>query len=213
MKKIFARSTLALALSIAAMPILVNGQGQSLSSVNSAKSSNEPALKDAIKDTKADVKRLIETMLKNGSDGTISSVLAPVIGLPKAMPMRREEIVISAKGSDFERRGCWVIYESEEGPGSKDGVKRTVCTYVLKATRAGTDNQVQYFRIDPDGTLVKAILSKSKADAAGKPVRGSGVKTDLDIDSPEVKKAFDAEMDFWLKDWLKKQQKVPAKKA
>ena len=35
----------------------------------------------------------------------------------------------------------------------------------------------------------------------------------VDIDSPEVKKTFDAEMKYWLKDWLKMQQKVPAKKA
>ena len=213
MIKKLVRVAFALALSITAMPILVNGQPQSLSSVNQDNSSNKSALKDSVKDTKAGVSQLIEAMIKDGDAGNISSILAPVIGLPKTMPMMSREIVISTNGSDFDRRACWVVYEESKAPSEKEGRKRPVCAYVLRAKREGLENQVQYFRIDLSGKLEKAILSRSKASADGKVVRGSGIKTDLDIGSPDVNKTFESEMKFWLKDWLKKQQKVPAKKA
>jgi hypothetical protein len=185
------------------MPILVNGQGQSLSSVNQDKSSNGPS----------EVTQLIEALLKNGADGNIGKNLAPVIGLPKPMPMKQQEIVMSERASDFERRACFVIYENIAGPAQDPDEKRPVCAYILKSKREGTNHQVRYFRIDLTGKLEKAILSRSKIDSNGKGVRGSGVKTDLDIESSEVKKNFEAEMKFWLKDWLKKQPKAPAKKA
>lgn len=213
MKKNFMRSTFALALSITAMPILVNGQDQSLSSVNSAKSSNPSALKDSVKDTKAGVAELIETLMKVGSDGNVSSSLAPVIGLPSAMPIKALEFILSEHGSDREQRGCFVVYEIKEGSDPKVAEKRPVCAYILKSKRSSANRQTSYFRIDLNGNLEKVVVSKGKHDESGKVVRGSGVKTDLDINSPEVKKTFDAEMKFWLKDWLKKQQKVPAKKA
>ena len=88
-----------------------------------------------------------------------------------------------------------------------------MCAYVVKVKRSGQNNQVRYFRIDLNGKLDKVVLSQSKADESGKIIRGSGIKTDQDINSPEVKKTFEAEMKFWLKDWLKKQPAVAAKKT
>lgn len=38
-------------------------------------------------------------------------------------------------------------------------------------------------------------------------------KVEEDMTSPDIQKAFKAEMTFWLKDWLKKQPKLDAKKA
>lgn len=195
------------------MPDLVNGQAQSLSTVNKDNSSNKSALKDSVKDAKAGIAQLIETLLKSGVDGNIGSTLAPVIGLPTAMPMKKKEVVLSQRGADEERRGCFIIYETAGGPDVKENAKRPVCAYIVRFKRSGSGRQTRYFRIDLNGKLVKVILSEGKHDASGKVVRGSGVKTDLDIDSPEVRRTFEAEMDFWLKDWLKKQQQNAPKKT
>ena len=51
----FGNSAIALALSIAAMPGLVNGQPQSSTSVNQDGASSKSELKDSVKDTKAGV--------------------------------------------------------------------------------------------------------------------------------------------------------------
>lgn len=207
------RATFALALSITAMPILVNGQTQSLSSVNQDNSSNKSSLKDSVKDTNAHFAQFIEVLMKSGTDGQIGSNFAPVIGLSKPMPTKDVDIVIRQKGGESEKRGCFVVYEKITGSTAGADQKRPECAYFAIYKRTGTERQARYFRIDLTGKLEKVVLSQGKYDADGKVIRGSGVKTDLDINSPEVKKTFEAEMKFWLKDWLKKQQKVPAKKA
>lgn len=202
------KSAVALVISMSAMPNLVNAQGQSLTSVNKTKSSNRAALKDSVKDTRIGTARLIEIILKTGADGNIDKNLAPVIGLEKPSPMKTQDVVTTRDSNGVEQRGCYVIYENTETTAPADNVKRPVCFYIIKFKRSGLDRQTRYFRVGLDGKLEKVVLSQSKADETGKVVRGSGVKFDQDIDSPEVKKTFEAEMKFWLKDWLKKEQKA-----
>lgn len=213
-RKNFWKPTFVLGLSIAATPILVNAQTRSLTSVNKDKSSNESELNDSVKDTKTSIAQFIEVMMKTGIDGDVSSILASVIGLGKAMPTKDQEIVINRGGTDIEKRACYVVYENIESTAPGLNEKRPVCAYIVKIKRSGLDKQMRYFRIDLNGKLEKVILSQSKYDEAGKIVRGSGVKFDQDINSPEVKKTFAAEMNFWLKDWLKKEKKsAEAKKT
>jgi len=207
----FLKSAVVLALSIAASPGLVNGQPQSLTSVNHDKSSNEAELKDSVKEQKAGVAQLIAAVIKAGTDQKVGSNLAPVIGLPRAMPTKDVEIVISPRDADLEKRGCFVVYENVGSSPPEAVEKRPVCAYIVKIKRAGLDSVTRYFRIDLNGKLEKVVLSQGKFDENGKVVRGSGVKFDQDIESAEVKKAFEAEMKFWLKDWLKKEQKNAAK--
>ena len=207
------RASLALALSITAMPILVNGQPQSLSSVNKDKSSNESGVMAAVKETKADVSRLIATVMTVGNNENTGSNLAPVIGLPRAMSTKDVEIQISRKDDATETRRCFVVYEKIDEANTESIEKRPTCAYVVRTRRSGLSKETKYFKFDLDGNLEKVVLSRGKYDETGKVVKGSGVKTDLDIDSPEVRKNFEAEMKFWLKDWLKKQKKAPAKKA
>ncbi len=209
----FKKSAVALALSIAAMPGLVNGQAQSLTSVNQDKSPSKPDLKDTVKDARAGAALLIATVLKTGGDFNIGPNLAEVLGLPKPMPSKVQEIVTSRQGRDLEASGCYVVYENPESSVPEAAEKKAICAYIVKIKRKGLDKQMRYFRIDLNGKLEKVILSQSKLDDAGKGVSGSGVKTDQDIDSSEVRKTFEAEMKFWLKDWLKKEQKNAAKKT
>ena len=193
------KSALALALSIAVLPGLVNGQAPSLTSVNKSDASRRSELK-------ADFPKLVDVLMKTGKDSAIKSNLAPVIGLEKTMPIRARDITINAG----ETRGCFIVYESIEGSAAATAARRPLCAYFMKGKDTGPDHESRYFKINLNGTLEKAVLSKGKIDKDGKAIRGTGVKSDQDISSPEVKKTFEAEMKFWLKDWLKKQQQAPA---
>lgn len=210
---ILGRSAFVLALSMSALPNLVNAQAQSLTSVNTDNTSTESDLKISVKETNVGMSKLIETVLRTGSDSSIGNNLASIIGLPKAMPVRKKEIVTSKSGKNHETSLFYVIYDKGDGSDAAPTEKRAVCAYIVKANRSGLNNDVRFFRIDLNGKLEKAVLSQSKFDESGKGVRGSGVKTDLDIDSPEVRKTFDSEMKFWVKDWLKKEQKLDTSKA
>lgn len=213
-RKNFKLPAAVLALSIAAMPSLVNGQGQSLSTINPDRTSNTADLKDSISARKTGMERLIATLLTSGVDSRILGTLAPVIGLATAMPMKKREVTVSATGdAESDVRACYVIYENAESAAPERGDKRVVCAYIVKIKRSGLDMQNRYFKINLNGKLEKAVLTQSKYDEAGKIIRGSGVKFDQDIESPEVKKTFEAELKFWLKDWLKKEQKNAAKKT
>lgn len=213
-RKNFKLPAAVLALSIAAMPSLVNGQGQSLSTINPDSTSNTADLKDSISARKTGMERLIATLLTSGVDSNISGTLAPIIGLATAMPMKKREVTVSATGdAESDVRASYMIYENAESGAPKKDDIRAVCAYIVRSKRSGLDKQNRYFKINLNGKLEKAVLTQSKYDEAGKIIRGSGVKFDQDIESPEVKKTFEAEMNFWLKDWLKKEQLSAAKKT
>jgi len=211
MKTIFKKFTkpyFVLVLSIAALPGLVNGEPQSLSSVNTDKNSTKPALKDSVRDKKTDFATLIALTLENGKESKIGSNLAPIIGLSKSMPMKKQEVNLSSNPHLREERAYYLIYENIDGTASKTAPKRTECAYLVRIRISGLDKTTRYFKTDLKGKLVKAVLSQAKLEGNGKGVKGSGVKTELDIDSPEVKETFEAEMKFWLKDWLTKQNQT-----
>lgn len=209
----YRRTALGLALSMSVMPNLVNAQSPSLTSINNANSSTTSELKDSAKESRPGFAELIEAVLRTGADGNVGINLAPVIGLPKPMPYKTQQALISKHDKDQETRAYYVIYENTESTASKAAEKQAICAYIVRVKRSGLDRQMRYFRTDLNGKLEKVVLSESKLDDAGKGVLGSGVATDQDIDSSEVKKTFEAEMKFWLKDWLKKEQKSPSKKT
>ena len=199
------RSPLILTLSIAALPILVNGQPQSLSTVN--KTDGKSELKDSVKDSAGNFKRLVEVVFRYGAEGGFKKNLAHVVGLPGEMPTKDQENTTRTPNGK-ETRGCFIVYEDKpEAEGH-----RPVCAYILKRIVSGRDSKSQYFRVTLDGRLEKAVLSQGKNDESGKPIAGSGVKFDQDIESAEVRKAFNAEINYWLKDWLKKEQKAAGTK-
>lgn len=206
-RRSFNRCAFGLALSMSAMPNLVNAQAQSLTSVNKDNSSTEQELKDSVKQTRPGVAQLIATVLKNGTDLNTGKNLSPVIGLPKAM--RAKDVTVSQRAKAGESRSCFVVLDDT----AEGADKRPMCAYIVKKKRTTLDIETQFFRIDLNGNLEKVVISKGKLGENGKTVHGSGVKTDLDIGSPEVKKTFEAEMKFWLKDWLKKEQQNAAKKT
>lgn len=187
------RRILALALSIAAPSILVNANAEGLSSVN----------QKVLKEHRADFARLIDTIFKNGKDGKFGPNLAPIVGLPTAMPTKDAEKILSQSKDSVEKKGCYIVIDEKEPS----------CAYIVNYRVSGKDSATQYFRVSLDGRLEKAVLTQGKRDENGKSIKGSGVKFDQDIESPEVQKAFNSEMAYWLKDWLKKEKKAADKKA
>ncbi|MCR4294259.1 MAG: hypothetical protein NUW21_01900 [Elusimicrobia bacterium] len=208
----FKRCAFVLALSMSALPNLVNAQAQSLTSVNKANSS-KPELKDSVKEPRTDIARLISAVLKKGTSVNTGSNLGPVIGLPKAMSAMDVAVDVSKQAGVKESRRCFVVFENIEVPAAGTEEKRPLCAYVVKTKRFGLEKHVQYFRLGLNGNLEKIVVMKGKYDESGKAVKGSGIVTNLDIASSEARKSFEAEMKFWLKDWLKKEQRNAAKKT
>jgi len=67
-------------------------------------------------------------------------------------------------------------------------------------------NETFYFLASTTGDLSRAILITGKFDAAGHSIKGSGVVTEREINSPEIQALFQHELDFWLKKtYLKKE--------
>ena len=208
-KAIIAASVLASVVSMSVAPKLVNGKEQSLSSVNKYKSAKQPAKKLA----EVSPQQLINHIFLTGHAGKIGKNLAPVIGLPKAMPVKWTNSVTGTIEEKVGQRECHIVYEDDVAAAPKTSTGTPTCAYLIVLNHSGLDRQTQYYRMDLKGKLEKAVIAKSKVDGSGKVVRGSGVKVDQDITSPEVRKAFEKEMAFWLKDWLPKQSKAAAPKA
>jgi hypothetical protein len=188
-----------LSLSIAALLLLVNGRAQSLTSVNLGKSPTKSA-----KNTKNELERLIQILLERGADKKVSNIMAPVLGLEKPSNVKQHDVTLKHDENNFDGRSCFIVFTDDEQ-------KSPMCLFVKRARQTADSAESKYFKVSIAGKLENAIVWAGKKTAAGA-VPGSGVKTEQDIESSEVKKEFDAEMAYWLKDWLKKEQKADAKK-
>lgn len=183
-----------LALSIAALLPLVNASAESLTVVNNI------SKRDA-----AEFSKLVNLVLKNGQNSEFRRNLAPAIGLDKPSPIKILENTFNNKDSSTEFRSCSVVLDELTD-------KHPKCVYLAWKKVGAGKTETKYYRVSIVGQFEKLVTVSGELDKDGKPVRGSGKSTDQDINSPEVKKAFDAEMAYWLKDWLKKEQKPAAAK-
>lgn len=183
-----------LRLSIALVAIAVNADSAPLPSFNKKPSP---------------ISAVIERVLRSGTEGSFGSNIAPVIGLPKSMPHKGESVVLRENGSELDARLFYVVFERPDSDAS--GTMTPICAYIARLTRSGTDENNRYFRVNLAGELEKVVQMQGKRGTDGKPIKGSGVKFDQDINSSEVKKAFEAEFKYWTKDWLKARKKEEAK--
>ncbi len=197
--KRFRKIVPSLALSIAALLVSVNAEAQPLSSVNRSKSADKSA-----KSSKDELDRLIQTLLRLGDAKTISDTMAPIIGLKKSSKVRQQDVIVRQDKRSGDMRTCFVVI-------SNDDDKSPMCLFVKRSRQTMSDSESKYFRVNLSGELEDALTWTGKKGATGG-IRGSGAKTQQDIASPVVKKEFEAEMAFWLKDWLKREQKAHAKK-
>jgi hypothetical protein len=180
------------ALSIASLLLAVNAGAKTLSSFNKHKSHKVSARRAC--------SELSAAVLERGSKrGKTPAGFAEMIGLsPQAS-------VTEMQADGKVTRDCWIAdYED-----TKTAVSRSErAIYLITNSRSGHDGKARYFLVSLDGRLEKSVRMMGKYDDDGKPVPGSGKEFDEDIHSPAVRKAFEKEMNFWLKDWLPKQEKA-----
>ncbi len=195
--------------SIAAFPAAVKTHAADLPNVSP--NSRKADLKDSVKDTQNEFKQIVDFMMRNGIDSRYGENLGPVVGLPGARPAKGNNIRSREYGKERGLLNCDVAYDESPEATEYDG-KRPICVFVQTSKVSGQNKESRYFRLSLDGRLERVILGRSKLDENGKGIRGSAVNTDEDINSPEVKKALAAEMAD-LRQWLKQQKKLVAKKA
>ncbi len=201
--------SLALSISIVALPNLVNGQPGTLSSVNNTikKSDHNNSGK------KADgFQHLVDKVLKTGREMPLKEPLAQIIGLPGDSSTKAQGVRLPNSGTGIETRACYIVYESAAKSPDLRKSDKPVCAYYERRSRSGNDQVTQYYRVSLDGRLEKAIKIQGKVDEKGHGINGSGVTKDEDINSDEIKNSFNSESAYWLKDWLKKAEKPVTKK-
>lgn len=147
----------------------------------------------------SEISKLIEVLMATGFDGTYPNGFAQAVGLNKSMSYKG-----AATHVGEETRGCDVIYEAES---NADGAKRPVCIYFVRTKKGNHDVQERHFRVSLDGKLESVVTLRNKLNDQGKAIKEGRSKVEEDINSPEIRKIFKADMKFWLKDWLKKQPK------
>lgn len=173
-------SGIAFLLSIPCLPVLVNAA--------------EPQGKLA---------HVVRAVQREGDDFTFSKNLGVHLDLPGDRPSRMTEVRPS-ESSDGRGHAFSVILDTSSAKASPIGV-----VLLSRKTSEGSGLS-HYFRLALAGTLAKAFLLENKLDESGKPVRGSGVATPLDVDAPEVRALLQSELDFWLKRYAKSPKKQPA---
>lgn len=144
--------------------------------------------------------RFVDSLHATGEDYNIGP-LALKLGFEKAgAPVRWDEI----SRPDGTRTSCLVVYEEDE-----TGKRKPVCLVVHDGKRTPTLASGHWWRLSLDGTLEKALYTEGRYED-GKPVRGSGVYKDLDVNSPEVLSAMKAQLSFWMKRYSKLTAKASA---
>lgn len=189
-------------LSIAGTARAVNAPSQNLSSVNKDKNDSAEALKDSPGEEKSGVTELSRVVLHDGKSARFPEHLAAAVGFPAGASDK--DVAVNGKVG----RLCSVAYEPE---GSARAVPKPLGVYLRTLSKTGRELHGYVFRVGLDGKLEKALRAEGKYDADGKLVSGSGAYLPCDVDSKETRLAFDAEMAFWLKDWLRK--RTPAGNA
>lgn len=191
--------------SIAAFPATVKAQK------TPPPDSRKAELKDSVKDNKNEFAQIVDFMMRNGQDSRYGENLGPAVGLPGARPVKGDNI--RSKKFDKKRGGlnCSVAYEESPEATEYEG-KRPICVFLEVPKPSGQESETRYYRLSLDGQLENVRLIRGKRDENGKAIRGSAIWTDEDVNSPEVKKAFEAEMAD-VRQWLKQQKKIVAKKA
>lgn len=202
-------ATLLFVASIAAFSPAVKTRAADLPNVSP--DSRKADLKDSVKDNKSEFKQIVDFVMQNGLDIRYGENFGPVLGLPGARPAKSDNV--RSKKFDKKRGGlnCTVVYEESPEAAEYAG-KRPICIVLEVGKLSGQGSENRYYRLSLDGQLEKVLLSRIKRDENGKVIRGSGVGTDEDVNSPEVKKAFAAEMAD-VRQWLKQQKKIIAKKS
>ena len=198
----------AILVSMMALLPLVNASAEDLPTGNHP--SKKAGVKDAVKQPTSDFARLFEMLMKTGEDDHLKVHLSQLVGLTGTPPVKGRDFTLP-RGKGKEYRECSIVFVDDSGNGRSLGAKRPLCVYIDRQIVSGHDSESYWYRMNLEGKLEKVTLLSSKYDDEGKPIPESGVIIEKDIDTPEMQKAFKAELAYWTKDWLKKEQKIIAR--
>ncbi len=145
----------------------------------------------------------IEKVLADGSESRIPSPLAELIGVTKDIPALDEEILENqATDAMYHLFHLMAERASDTGEARPFGL-------ALHSVREWPEKSEGYwFRASLKGKLEKAIIISGKRDEQGQAIKGTGTTAEKDVNSSEIKKRFQHELDLWLKkSYLKKEWK------
>lgn len=143
------------------------------------------------------IEALVERLLRGGFPDKLPGLLAQLVELPSE-PSYRGVLVTAEQSTDaMPHKAMVIVDESSQKP--------TFLVFQVDRRTQG-HKEGYWFRASVEGALQKATLLDAKMDENGKGIKGTGVTTPQDIESPETQKRFQHELDLWLKkSHLKKQ--------
>lgn len=145
-----------------------------------------------------------------GDDNVVRPHLGPLLSLTPNAPTKAYILDnLNRQAARKPEKICNLVM----APGS-DGSLTPSSAVFVDGYIDDTTTFAYYYKVGLDGKLQAAIKTVGKR-ADGKPVRGSGVKEDLDVNSPEVQSRFQKELDYWLSGKFRKhwKPKAPVKTA
>lgn len=143
---------------------------------------------------------LVQLLLDDGIDHNFGGLWSKHFDYPDPSPAYSADFGSSTTRDNLSHIGSLLVDKS-------DVTNAKPIKLVFTSIQESGSNVEEYkFIVSLNGTLEKAAISHAKAK-----VDGSAVFSVLDIDSPDVKKRLQHELDFWLygkyhkdpKDWLK----------
>ena len=147
--------------------------------------------------------QLLKKLLKDGEAGAISPGRAKLVGLEPGTTSQALSVGHDEATDEIDHTAELVLDPAAPVPAPY--------RFLFRGGREEPEkkeNWAQYFRADLKGHLEFSVRSHGRLDEQGKPIRGSGVAEPVDIASPEVRKAFQHELDFWLKGKFRKKKEA-----
>jgi hypothetical protein len=162
------------------------------------------------KDTKRDLSRLIQVILKSGTERDFPNGFAQAVGLDTPMPTKKVHVALSGHGWIGDDRDFHVVYAVEPLASGQNSM-RPICLYLKRGHGTKHFNDCHYYRVSLDGKLEKSVTLRVNLGEDGMPEKEGKARFEEDIETPEIQKSFKNEMAYWLNDWLMKQPKVATK--
>ena len=180
------------ALSIVSLLAPVNGEAADAHAANTP----SPTLSDKLKKKSGglSLEGLVQRLLGQGKDEPLGKNIGAALGFAAGAPTKTLSVE-PPHAADNRARDCMVVLEETPQPGEP----KPICLLFLSKKYDSASSDSYWFRLWLDGTLERAFLARIRLDESGKVIRGSGVKTDLDVNDPETKALLQRELDFWLK--------------
>lgn len=145
------------------------------------------------RDEKTDFRNLIIFIEKNGESGKTAEGFGHILGLSdERKPLKGLQSNNITNNGARDHREFAIIYKKENTPEDK------FVSYIIRRKKFDGKMHSLSYLISLDGALEKAVVLDGKTDESGRPIPGSGTPVELDINSPSIRREFEAELLFWL---------------